>query len=207
MWFWIIGGIILLLIYINDYQVSQKQKNEQQEIDMVREMGASPTYTEKSATQKASSQKKSPKPELQEKRHMIAGTYYYMDAIMRFAHENPKFAMKKRDIIKAKMENTPIYKYTFDPVVAKLEPEPDNPHDPKAIKVLFNGVHIGYIKKGSCAHIHKLMKENRIVSISGKLYGGPCKQVTRYSDDPADTEYEQTDNSISAEVRIVEKAK
>lgn len=128
-----------------------------------------------------------------------------MNEIMKFAHENPDYKLTKKQIMSMKLENTSIYKYEFDPVTVALEPEPDNPHDKNAIKVLFNGVHIGYIKAGSCSHVNKLMKSNRIESISGRLYGGPSKMVCFYGDSPEDAEMEKSDVTVGAEIRIIEK--
>lgn len=31
----------------------------------------------------------------------------------------------------------------------EIEPEPDNPHDPNALKVLVSGEHVGYVPRGS----------------------------------------------------------
>ena len=73
-----------------------------------------------------------------------------------------------------------VYEYTFDPQRVDLIPEPENPKDPKAIKVLVDGVHVGYIKAGSCAHIHRLIRENRIESIEPRILGGKYKAVFSY---------------------------
>lgn len=41
-----------------------------------------------------------------------------------------------------------------------LIPEPDNPYDGLAIKVLHNNVMIGYIPKKWCATVHETMKKD-----------------------------------------------
>lgn len=41
------------------------------------------------------------------------------------------------------------------PILVDLEPEPNNPHDPAAIKVMLDDFHIGYIPKSQTSKIHK----------------------------------------------------
>lgn len=190
-----------------------KQADEiikQREAEQKRTEKTTPKEEKKSPYTTASAPISSPMPvtkcsDCKEKRYRVAGTSFRLDAIMQFANENPDYKLTKKQIISRKMEDTAIYKYDFDPVSVTLEPEPDNPHDSKAIKVLFNGVHIGYIKAGSCAHIHNLIKANRIESISGRLYGGPSKMVCCYGDSTEDAELETSDGTVGAEIRIIEK--
>lgn len=167
----------------------------------------SPYITASAPISATTSDAELPKSDSKGKRHRVAGTSYHMDEIMKFAHENPDYKLTKKQIISRKMEDTAIGKYVFDPVTVTLEPEPDNPVDKNAIKVLFNGTHIGYIKAGSCSHIHNLMKSNRIESISGRLYGGPSKMVCFYGDSSEDAELEKSDGTVCAEIRIIEKQK
>ncbi|MCI7808100.1 HIRAN domain-containing protein [bacterium] len=192
--FWIIGGLILIFVLIHQFK-SPSEKSE----DPPLSGNTNPTPTKPQAP------RRSAKPDADGKRHRIAGTSYHTAEIMKFAHENPDYKLTKKQIISMKLENTAIYKYEFDPVTVTLEPEPDNPNDKNAIKVLFNGVHIGYIKAGSCAHILKLIKTDRIESISGRLYGGPSKMVCCYEDSPEDAELEKSDGTVGAEIRIVER--
>ena len=51
---------------------------------------------------------------------------------------------------------------------------------------MVDGAHIGYIKAGSCAHIHKLLRENRIENITCLIGGGREKELV--PDDDIDGE-------------------
>jgi len=117
------------------------------------------------------------------KTYKATGINYYMDNIMRLATENPGYNMSKTDIIGFGITDERIWKYDFCPCVTELIPEPDNPHDPKAIKVVVDGEHIGYIKAGSCSHLLKVINEGRIRSIICKMGGGPYKEVREEIDD------------------------
>ena len=115
-------------------------------------------------------------------RHSVAGTSFRQDAILAMGKKNPDFALTKRDLFKRGRE-TPVYEYTFNPKKAELVPEPENPHDPNAIKVLVDGVHVGYIKSGSCAHLLKVIREDRIEKIEVRIFGGKSKCLTTYDAD------------------------
>ena len=109
--------------------------------------------------------------------HGVVGTSYRQKEIQAMGRINPDYALDKRSLVKRWPDGVAVYEYTFSPKKAELVPEPENPHDPKAIKVLVDGVHVGYIKAGSCAHLHRLIRENRIQKIEPKIYGGKYKSL------------------------------
>lgn len=116
-----------------------------------------------------------------EETHRVAGTSFYQDAIKALGVKNPDFTKSEKALKNAGLLDETIYEYVFAPQRVELIPEPDNPHDPKAIKVVADGTHIGYIKAGSCAHVHKLLEADRIVRISCFISGGKGKRL--YWDD------------------------
>lgn len=122
------------------------------------------------------------------KTYHVAGTTFYEDAILSLASENSDYEMSKRDLIDAGMTDEKIWEYEFDPSNVKLVPEPENPHDPNAVKVIVDGEHVGYIKKGSCKHILKLIAEDRILKIDCEIGGGNYKIVSEEYDDEKDKE-------------------
>ncbi len=107
--------------------------------------------------------------------HKVAGTNYRQDAIKAMGTKNPDYAKTERALRDAGLTDEWVYEYEFAPQKVELVPEPDNPHDPKAIKVVVDGVHIGYIKAGSCAHVHKLLDADRIARITCFIGGGKSK--------------------------------
>lgn len=121
-----------------------------------------------------------------EKTYRVAGTTFHADNIMNLAVENPDYDCSKKELIDDSLINERVWQYEFDPTDVKLVPEPENPEDTNAIKVVVDGEHIGYIKSGFCAHIHKLLKENRILSISCKIGGGPYKYISEEYDEDKD---------------------
>ncbi len=139
--------------------------------------------------------------------HTVTGASYRQKEILSMGRKNPDFALAKRELLKRWPQGVMVYEYTFSPKKAELVPEPENPHDPKAIKVLVDGVHVGYIKAGSCAHIHKLLRENRIQKIEPKIFGGKYKEL--YSYDAAarkseDFEFEKGSSPFGVRLEIAE---
>lgn len=135
--------------------------------------------------------------------HSVAGTSYRQEAILAMGRKNPDYALTKKELLKRWPKGVDVYEYTFSPKKAELVPEPENPHDPKAIKVLVDGVHVGYIKAGSCAHFHKLIRENRIQKIEPKILGGKSKSLYSYDADAKHSEdFELEKSSAPFGVRL-----
>lgn len=110
--------------------------------------------------------------------HKIAGVSFRQDDIRLLAHENPDYDCGKSELQERGLTDERIYQYDFPAVTARLEFEPENPHDPNAIKVLANDTHIGYIKAGSTAHVRKLIEQDVIAGMSLELSGGKYKYAT-----------------------------
>lgn len=72
----------------------------------------------------------------------------------------------------------------FEENTVDLVPEPDNPYDENAIKVIHNKMgHIGYIPKESNQGLMSFLKDhNNQVTINMNLEGGPYKYYNEYQD-------------------------
>jgi hypothetical protein len=115
--------------------------------------------------------------------HRIAGTSYRESTIADLMVVNDDYDMTASELIDAGYEDERVYKYSETDCKVSLEPEPDNQYDPNAVKVYADGVHIGYIKKGSAAHVKKLLEEDRIASMLITITGGPYKTAYLNEDD------------------------
>ena len=128
-------------------------------------------------------------PQSKVEHHRIAGISFRLDAIKGLLYENSDYPLSKRELIDQELIGERIYKLDVYNHSAVLEPEPENPEDPKAIKVLTEGVHIGYIKAGSCAHIHKALREGRIESAEVEIKGGEYKILLEDFDEDGGSVY------------------
>ena len=100
-----------------------------------------------------------------------------MDDIISLGLENDDYNYNKKELIELGYEDERIYQYEFYPNKIELIPEPDNPYDPNAVKVIVDNIHVGYIKSGSCRHILNLLKEDRIIKIDCEIGGGKYKRL------------------------------
>lgn len=128
-------------------------------------------------------------PQSKVEHHRIAGTSFRLGVIEKLLDENTDYSLSKRELIEQGFTNERIYKRGVYNNFAVLEPEPENPTDPKAIKVLTEGVHIGYIKAGSCAHIHKALREGRIERAEVEIKGGEYKILLEDFDEEGESVY------------------
>ena len=115
---------------------------------------------------------------MNEYRFDVAGVFAHSDAVRAIGR-------RKRDYWElsdaALLEKYPdvekrIYAYSIPAVTCELVPEPDNPHDPNAIKVLLDGQHVGYVPAAECATVRTILR--RAESICGSVGKGPCKVVS-----------------------------
>lgn len=118
-----------------------------------------------------------PKPEFEEKKYIVAGVEYYLDALKKMMEPNELYNYKKQELIDICKTDELIYKYTIEDIAVELVPEPDNPHDPKAIKVLINGTHVGYIPARRCAHLLRKINNGQVENIEAVVGGGRYKVV------------------------------
>lgn len=135
--------------------------------------------------------------------HRIAGTSFHESEIQDLMLENDDYDMTASELIDAGYEDERVYRYLEAYCDAALEPESDNQYDPNAVKVFADGIHIGYIKKESAAHVKKLLEEDRIRSMSLTISGGPYK--TAYLNEDDRPRIEKDNQNFSAKLDIFVK--
>ena len=131
----------------------------------------------------------------------VAGiSFYQEDIIDSLAVENDVYDMTKKELADSYLINEPVYKYLIPVSDVQLEDEPDNPHDPNAIKVLADGVHIGYVPSRNTNKVRQLLKKSPTVICD--IYGGPSKIVFEdYNDDGKEVyTMKKSNHNIGAEV-------
>ena len=135
--------------------------------------------------------------------HRIAGISFHEKEIPELMIENGDYDMTAAELIDAGFEDERVYKYSETYCTVALEPEPDNQYDPNAVKVFADDIHIGYIKKGSAAHVKKLLEEERIARMSITITGGPYKLAYLNEDDRP--RIEKDNQNFSAKLNIFVK--
>lgn len=140
------------------------------------------------------------------KTYNVTGIQHYMDNVLSLSYDNPDYEMSKREIIDSGMTDEKIWEYGFYGKNVEVIPEPDNPYDPRAIKVIIDGKHVGYIKSGACPRLLKVINEKRIRRILCSIGGGRYKEV--YEDEENDTyEVEHGETNYSIKLTVYESVK
>ena len=112
------------------------------------------------------------------KTYRATGMSYQLEALLSIGSENEDYGKNKKELAEEGLTDQRIYQYDFYPQKIELVPEPDNPHDPNAIKVMADGVHIAYIKAGACAHLLKAIKSGQVKKIDCEITGGKYKYLS-----------------------------
>lgn len=118
----------------------------------------------------------------------VVGLGYRKEAVKSLLAENEEYKHPKK-------RRSRIYKYEYFEGPAILAPEPTNKYDPNAIKVMVNGVHIGYIPADECQQVRMVCAQNFSSIIN--IYGGPYK----WYDHESEKWYSDT-KDFSAKLRI-----
>ena len=126
------------------------------------------------------------KPRRVVKAYPVKGVYYNKTALRSMMKPNRMYSYGKRDLIDCGCADTRIFEYTIEGEPVELVPEPDNPHDPNAIRVVIGGQKVGYIAAKDCPHILKLIKANRINGIHYVVQGGRYKELVEDYDPDRD---------------------
>lgn len=220
----IIGGIVFTIISILIWitgskflKIGKRSGNKQQGFSVKSEANTVPkntmetTIPVKSETPKEEKTVHTPKdqtPEpvftpsdVSEKRkyiehtYKVSGTSFRKENILSLSTENPYYDYTKRELIDEDMTDERIYQYDFFTARTELVPEPNNQHDPDAVKVIVDGVHIGYIKTGETKHVLNAINSKHIKRIYCQIYGGKYKYLTlsddyMYDKEPKSSDYE-----------------
>lgn len=114
------------------------------------------------------------------------GVEYRLDNLLSVSQSSRSFNYPDEVFLEKYSDGRNIFKYFFNNSIGTLEPEPDNPHDKNAIKVMLDGVHIAYVPAALCLDVSRLLNSGYTPVV--KVKGGPFKkvengQVTSYDND------------------------
>ena len=113
---------------------------------------------------------------------VVAGVEYKTENISHLASPMKKWDMTNEQILK-KYPGKKIFRYYYISEPVQLVPEPTNPHDSNAIKVMINNIHVGYVPATACNIVKQYMTSGPY-TLSAKITGGEYKLI--YSDGHSD---------------------
>lgn len=124
----------------------------------------------------------SKEPEYERLKFRVTGiSQHEKEIIDKLLIENDEWDMSKKELIEYDMINTRIYRY-YGLSEGKLIPEPNNPYDPNAIKVIAEGVHIGYVPSEMTNKVKKILSTKDYL-VGCNFIGGEYKILYEDYDD------------------------
>ena len=107
-----------------------------------------------------------------------AGTAQRKKTLAALGQPNPEYKLDKMQLCRAGMLDKDVYALTFGKLPAHLLPEPDNPKDKNAVKIMLDGYHVGYIKARECEMVLSLLNAGKIQRVQAQPYGGDYRTLT-----------------------------
>lgn len=100
----------------------------------------------------------------------VVGTSYRKNDISSVMSGNRLYNLPDDAFMKKIAQGENIYRFKYRKADAVLVPEPTNPHDANAIKVMVDDIQVGYIPAEHCAELKK--KLGKVKSSRVEIYGG-----------------------------------
>lgn len=143
----------------------------------------------------------SPLPGCSQFEYPVVGESFRKKEIASLGYENPDYKLAKGELYKRGYYEKAVYAYYFPKLEAMLQPEPDNKHDPNAIKVLVRDIHVGYIKGTDCQAIKAMLDDGRIRRIQASIRGGDSRMIYTEMAYPPEERIPISDLRIDRETR------
>lgn len=105
----------------------------------------------------------------------VVGESYYKAQIAEFGTISQNYYWPQERLYEKFVEGDRVYKYNFPELDAQLVPEPQNPHDPNAIRVAVDGKTVGYVARDNTARISDIVR--RGLTVKANITGGPHKEI------------------------------
>lgn len=129
----------------------------------------------------------------------VAGESHYKDNIASLGVIRREYYWPTDRLYEKFVDGDVIFKYHFDALSAELVPEPDNPHDPNAIRVDVGGETVGYIPREQTAGIHALIEGG--ATARAIIGAGPRKIIFEDESGQLAAKKEDYDFSVSLQLR------
>lgn len=103
----------------------------------------------------------------------VVGEHYKKNNIASLVSGNHLYNLPDGTFIEKVQEHESVYRYKYRETTAVLVPEPTNKHDPNAIMVLIDNIHVGYVPAHRCLELKK--KLNQIETVTAHISSGDYK--------------------------------
>lgn len=115
---------------------------------------------------------------LQDESYKVVGVSYYDGNIKKLAYINPDWNLSSAKLISEGKIGKKVFHHSYVNQPVKLVCEPQNVHDKNAVAVYFADELVGYISRDDNLHIRDILKNRKIIAISGFIGGGEYKIIS-----------------------------
>lgn len=112
----------------------------------------------------------------------VAGVYYHEKSIKQLQIPAEDWKKSPEKILADGKVMQKIFRYTYIESPVRLVPEPTNPHDRNAVKVMIAGAHVGYIPSEKAKHYRAVLKNSCVKTLTATIKGGEYKIVSQNGD-------------------------
>lgn len=126
----------------------------------------------------------------------VSGVSFYGENIKMLSCCNPDWKCTAAQIVAKGKAGQKIYRYNYVYKPVKLDPEPKNPQDKNAIRVIIAGEKVGYISRDDNIHVRKILRDRDVKYISAFIGGGQYKVIS------ANKDIARLEENISITIRI-----
>ncbi len=153
------------------------------------------------ATSGHRSQAPAPDPNLKKYKFNVAGiSYRQAEMVEELGVYNDDYDMSKKQLLDEGLEDEKIEKYNFYILKVELVDDPENAYDPNAIKVVADGVHIGFVPKEKTRRVREILAFHPDAKLSCDVCGGDYKILEE--DDDGNYSVEKVSLNYGAEVTV-----
>ena len=122
------------------------------------------------------------KPKVEEYTFKVAEVSHHLDEIKKYlVDENSDYSMGRKAIVDLGLAETMIYRYDGYSTNVAFVPEPDNPHNRDALKVVVDGIFIGYVPEKNIKEVKNLLDKDGLQT-ECSFTGGEYKIVHNEGD-------------------------
>lgn len=155
----------------------EKKRQEQERLQKEQERQQRELEYQRKRQRRFSTIDLQPLPGCRQIEYSVVGESFRKKEIASIGIPNPDFKLDKGALYRKGLFEKMVYAYTFPELTAALEPEPTNKHDPNAVKVIANGVHVGYIKAKEAPGIKRMLEDGEIQRIQCSIMGGDNRMI------------------------------
>ncbi len=101
------------------------------------------------------------------------------EELIELLHCDPKFDLSTKELLEKGYADKRVYRFYSDYKADEitLEPEPKNPVDKNAVKIILDGKFFGYVNKDDAPKIKQLLKKGIITDLHLHNHGGPVRKI------------------------------